>query len=142
MKVSDGSAGKESTSSAGDTEDPWVRKIPWWRKWQPTPVFLPGKSHGQRSLAGYSAKGCKESDTTEHTCQWPLISDISLLSGSPGGSDRKQTACKGGDQGSTPRLGRSPEEGNTHSSILAWKIPWTEEPGRLQTVGSQGIGHN
>ena len=60
----------------------------------------------------------------------------------PGGSDRKQTACKGGDQGSTPRLGRSPEEGNTHSSILAWKIPWTEEPGRLQTVGSQGIGHN
>ena len=32
--------------------DPWVRKIPWRRKWQPTPVFLPGKSHGQRSLAG------------------------------------------------------------------------------------------
>ena len=34
--------------------DPWVRKIPWRRKWQPNPVFLPGKSHGQRSLAGYS----------------------------------------------------------------------------------------
>ena len=34
--------------------DPWVRKIPWRRKWQPTPVFLPGESHGQRSLAGYS----------------------------------------------------------------------------------------
>ena len=34
--------------------NPWVRKIPWSRKWQPTPVFLPGKSHGQRSLAGYS----------------------------------------------------------------------------------------
>ena len=34
--------------------DPWVRKIPWRRKWQPTPVFLPGKSHGQRSLVGYS----------------------------------------------------------------------------------------
>ena len=34
--------------------DPWVRKIPWRRKWQLTPVFLPGKSHGQRSLAGYS----------------------------------------------------------------------------------------
>ena len=33
--------------------DPWVRKIPWRRKWQPTPVFLPGKSHGQRSLVGY-----------------------------------------------------------------------------------------
>ena len=34
--------------------DPWVRKIPWRRSWQPTPVFLPGESHGQRSLAGYN----------------------------------------------------------------------------------------
>ena len=34
--------------------DPWVGKIPWRRKWQPTPVFLPGKSHGQRSLVGFS----------------------------------------------------------------------------------------
>ena len=39
--------------------DSWVRKIPWRRKWQPTPVFLPGKSHGWRSLAGYSPWGCK-----------------------------------------------------------------------------------
>ena len=45
--------------------DPWVRKIPWKKKWQPTPVLLPGKSHGQRNLAGYSPSGCKESDTTE-----------------------------------------------------------------------------
>ena len=37
----------------------WVGKIPWKRKWQPTPVFLPGKSHGQRSLVGYSPWGCK-----------------------------------------------------------------------------------
>ena len=37
--------------------DPWVRKIPWWRKWQPTPVFLPGESHEQRSLTGYSPQG-------------------------------------------------------------------------------------
>ena len=42
-----------------------VGKIPWRRKWQPTPVFLPGKSHGQRSLVGYSPWGCKESDMTE-----------------------------------------------------------------------------
>ena len=42
-----------------------IRKIPWSRKWQPTPVFLPGKFHGQRSLAGYSPKGCTESDITE-----------------------------------------------------------------------------
>ena len=47
--------------------DPWVRKIPWTRKRQPTPVFLPGKSHGQRSLVGYSPWGCKESDTTKAT---------------------------------------------------------------------------
>jgi len=44
--------------------DLWDRKIPWRRKWQPTPVFLPGKSHGQRSLVGYSPWGRKESDTT------------------------------------------------------------------------------
>ena len=45
--------------------DPWVEEIPWRRKWQPTPVFLPGKSHRQRSLAGYSPRGPKESDRTE-----------------------------------------------------------------------------
>ena len=45
--------------------DPWVRKIPWRRKWKPTPVNLPGKSHGQRSLVGYSLRGHKESDTAE-----------------------------------------------------------------------------
>ena len=45
--------------------DPWDRKIPWRRKWQPTPVFLPRKSHGQRSLVGYSPWDCKESDATE-----------------------------------------------------------------------------
>ena len=47
--------------------DPWVREIFWRRRWHPTPVFLPGKSHGPRSLVGYSPWGCKESDTTEHT---------------------------------------------------------------------------
>ena len=45
--------------------DPWVRKIPWRRKWQPTPVFLLGESHGQSSLEGYSPRGRKELDTTE-----------------------------------------------------------------------------
>ena len=47
--------------------DPWVRKIPWSRTWQPTLVFLSGEFHGQRSLEGYSPWGCKESDTTEVT---------------------------------------------------------------------------
>ena len=45
--------------------DPWVRKIPWRMKLQPIPVFMSGKSHGQRSLVGYSPWGHKESDTTE-----------------------------------------------------------------------------
>ena len=45
--------------------DPWVRKIPWRKKWQFTPVFLPGEFHGQRSLVGYNPLGGKESDMTE-----------------------------------------------------------------------------
>ena len=45
--------------------DSWVGKIPWRRAWQPTPVFLPGNSHGQRSLEGYSPWGRKESDMAE-----------------------------------------------------------------------------
>ena len=47
--------------------DPWFRKIPGRRKWQPTPAFLPGKFHGQRNLVDYSPWGCKESDMTEYT---------------------------------------------------------------------------
>ena len=46
---------------------PWVRKIPWRRAWQPSPVSLPGEPHGQRGLAGCSPQGCKESDMTEAT---------------------------------------------------------------------------
>ena len=46
--------------------NPWVRKIPWRRKRQPAPVFLPGECHGQRSLAGYSAWGGKALDSAEH----------------------------------------------------------------------------
>ena len=66
-----GSVGKGSTGNAGDSGrckfNPWVRKIPWRRVWQPTPVFLPGESHGQRSLVGYSPWGHKVSDRTEAT---------------------------------------------------------------------------
>ena len=54
-----GSVLKNPPANSGDMD-----LIPWWRAWQPTPVFLPGKSHGLRSLAGYSPWGCKESDTT------------------------------------------------------------------------------
>ena len=45
--------------------EPWLRRIPWRRKWQPTPIFLPGKSHAQRSLVGFSPWGHQDSDMTE-----------------------------------------------------------------------------
>ena len=52
---------KNLPANAGDVRDwgfdPWVGKMPWRRKWKPTPVFLPGESHGQRSLMGYSPRG-------------------------------------------------------------------------------------
>ena len=54
---------------------PWVGKFPWRMKWQPTPVFLPGQAHGQRSLAGYSSWGHKQLEMTEqltHTSQFLL----------------------------------------------------------------------
>ena len=58
---------KNPSADAGDAGslDPWVGKIPRRRKWPPIPVFLPGESHGQRSLAGHNPGGHKESDTTE-----------------------------------------------------------------------------
>ena len=60
--------GKESAYQSKRCRfNPWVRKIPWRKKWQPTPLCLPGESHGQRSLAGNSPWGLKESDVTEYT---------------------------------------------------------------------------
>ena len=60
---------KNLPTIAGEARDsgliPWVRKISWSTRWQPIPVFLPGKFHGQRILVGYSPWGCKESDMTE-----------------------------------------------------------------------------
>ena len=64
-----GSVGKEFSCNARDKRCeywPWVRKIPWRRKWQPTPVFLPEKFYGQRNLAAYSPWGLKELDISEH----------------------------------------------------------------------------
>ena len=58
-------SGKEFTFQYRRAFDPWVGKIPWRRKWQPTPVFLPGKFQGHRSLAHYSPWGHKELDMTE-----------------------------------------------------------------------------
>ena len=67
----------------------------------------------------------------------------SLISHFPGGSDGKASAYNVGDLGSIPgREDTLEKEMVTHSSILAWKIPWTEEPGRLQPVGLQRVRHD
>ena len=80
-----GASGKKSSCRSRRHKrcgfNPWVRKIPWRRKWQPTPVSMHGKSHGQRCLVGYCPWGCQESDTTEQAhvsfsflCLKPLLS--------------------------------------------------------------------
>ena len=61
---------KNLPANSGDKRcefDSWVGKIPWRRKWQPAPVFVPREPHGQKSLAGYIPRGCKELEVTEHT---------------------------------------------------------------------------
>ena len=86
-----------------------------------------------------------------HCKRW-LIPDLSLVKelrsfmvhdGLPYGSMVKESACNAkdaGDSGLIPGLGRSPGTGmESYSSILAWKIPWTEEPGGLQSMGSQRV---
>ena len=73
-------SGKESACQWGRWGfSPWIGKIPWRGKWQPTPLFLPGKSHGQRSLAGYSPWGGKELDTTEATEHAKLLNNSLLF---------------------------------------------------------------
>ena len=93
----DGASGKEPTCQGRKYQrhrlHPWVGKIPWRRKWQPTSVFLPGESHGQRSLAGYSWWGCKESDTTEPLTLSLVVWRLRLLASTAGGTN------------STPSLG-------------------------------------
>ena len=74
-----------------------------------------------------------------------------LISGFPWGSAGKESACNIGDPGSIPGSGRSPGEGNDyplqylfffHCSILAWRIPWTEKPGGLQSMGLKRVRHD
>ena len=78
-------SGKESVCQCRRHEfDSWVRKSPWRRKWQPTPVILPGRARGQRSLAGYSPRGRKrtghnlEINSSNSASSWPDISTASL----------------------------------------------------------------
>ena len=77
------------------------------RQWHPTPVLLPGKSHGWRSLVGCSPWGCQESDTTERLHFHTLEKEMA-----------------------------------THSSVFAWRIPGTGEPGGLPSLGSHRVRHD
>ena len=66
-----------------------------------------------------------------------------IFLGFPGSSDHKECTCDVQDLGLIPGSGRSSGEGKAaHSSILAWRIPQTEEPDRLQSMGLQRVGHN
>ena len=131
--------------------DPWVRKIPWRRKWQPTPVHLPGKSHGQRSLVDCSPWDHKESDMTERhhfhfhqRRQWQPTSvhlpgkyhgQRSLVGCSPWG-------LEGSDTTEWLHFHALEKEMAIHSSVLACRIPGTGEPGGLPSMGSHRVRHN
>ena len=178
-------SGKESTCWLKKCRfDPWVRKIPWWRKWQPITVFLPGNFHRERSLSGYSPWGHKDLDTTERLSHthgsrlylWPLPQGkkqttkqtsvcrlrqrwrlslqvfffssfywiifslwdnfLFILIQSP--KDHLLFEC----WNLTQYIIAEEKAMATHSSTLAWKIPWTEEPGRLQSMGSLRVGYD
>ena len=105
---------KNPSANAGNKKrcrlDPWVRKIPWSRKWQPTPIFLPGESHGQRSLVGYIPWGHKELDMIEVTYHSLTCGGVNI-----------PNQCSGLTVFSLEKA-MAP-----HSSTLAWKIPWTED---------------
>ena len=132
--------------------------IPWRRAWQPTPVFLPGESHGPKSLVGYSPWGRTESDPTEVTIymcvcvyiyiymniQWIKKSRIMWYNI---GLVVKQSACNTGDLGLIPGLRRSPGEGNGYPlqySCLEnpmdieawWASPWGHRGGQDRATHS------
>ena len=100
----------------------------WRRKWQPTPVFLPGESQGQQSLVGWRLWGRTESDMTEATWRQQQGSAVKnslamqeIWVQSLGWEDPLEKGMA------------------AHSRILAWRIPWTEEPRGLQSLGLQRV---
>ena len=72
-----------------------------------------------------------------------FIFDLKRVLVFPGGSDSKESACNAEDLGLIPGLGSYPGEGNgNHSRIIAWRIPWTEESDKQQSMGSVRVGHD
>ena len=102
-------------------------------------VPWPGIEHGPPALGAWSLSHWP----TREPPPPPLFLMLaSLYQGFSGGSDSKESACNVGDLGLLPGWGRSPGEGSapTHSSILAWRIPWTRSLDRLQSMGGKELG--
>ena len=129
------------------------------RQWHPTPVLLPRKSHGQRSLVGCSPWGHEESDTTERLHFHFSLSCIGEGNGNPLQcsclkNPRDGGACWAAVYGVAQRRTRLSaftftfhfhaleKETATNSSVLAWRIPGTREPGSLPSMGSHRVGHD
>ena len=128
--------------------DPWVRKIPWRREWQPIPVFLPGESLGQRNLL------CQSMGSQRFGHDWVCDGNATPL----------QYSClenpmnAGAWWAAVHRVAKSrtwlsdftftlpfhalEKDMATHSSVLAWRIPGTGEPGGLPFMGSHRVGHD
>ena len=129
----------------------WVGKISWSRKWQPTPLFLPGKSHGQKSLAGHSPRGHKESDTTEYThththTHHSFFFFFNFHLGFPGCAMVKNPPANAGyakDMSSIPGLGRLPGVGNGKPLQYSCLENCTDRWSWWATVhGLQTVGHD
>ena len=131
----------------------------WRRKWQPTPVFLPGDSQGRRSLVGCSPWGHEELDMTERLHFHFSLSYIGEGNGNPLQCSCLEDPRDGGAwwaaiygvTQSRTRLSNFTftfhfhaleKEMATHSSVLAWRIPGTGEPGGLPSKGSHRVGHD
>ena len=114
--------------------DPWVGRIPRRRAWQPTPVFLPGGSHGQRSLVGYSSWGRKGSDMAER-----LSTTYLQRQGGLGRPPRDPTSQDGGGRASARRWGpRSPAFMLT-GSCAEWVSPSVAHPPFMKDLSSSGM---
>ena len=117
-------------------------RILWRREWQPSPVFLPGKSHGQRSLVGYSLWWRKE---TAMRLTLSLFLDelrVLLRTSLVAQTVKRLPAVRETRVRSLGWEDPLEKEMAIHSRTIAWKIPWIEEPGRLQPMGSQRVGLN
>ena len=115
----------------------WKRSS-WRRKWQPTPVLLPRKSHGRRSLVQATAHGVAKSQTRLSNFTLYIFINMDFMTQTVKNLPAMQETW-------VPSLGQEDpleEKMAIHSSTLAWKIPWTEEPGGLPSMGWQRVGHN